>query len=244
MKYLIIILAILMTSCMQYKEEIFLEKDMSGKIKFQAKIYQQWKNFSLPPKEKISLDIRQITGLNLAQYEEQISDSLISLDIIIEFNQIDQLQRLFAKDYLHPYLGDISLTKNKKGHWVVRRLMEGKESPFFEEKEIIENLTLAEKKTMDLGLPWSWVVHPPSDVLYRTKGFRREPNSPMTYDVNFKKVASAGVKLRMVFENEEADVPLNVWIATVAFGIVMFAIGLGIIVGSRKKRARIIPPKK
>lgn len=242
MKYVLLLLLVLLSSCMQYKEEIWLEKDMSGKIQIEMKIYQQWDNFTIPAFEIIRQDVASLPGLSLTQLEKLVdSDSLIHIQATVQFEKISQLQSLFLKEHLHPYLGDVSLTKNKKGHHVVRRMMEGKESPFFKEKEIIDNLTLAEKQTMDLGLPWTWIVHNPSEVLFRTKGFRQEPDSPMTYEVNFKKVASGGVKLRMVFENEDADLPMNVWVATFAFGIVMLAIFMGLLIGSKKKRPRIMP---
>lgn len=239
--FALLIFCVYLTSCMQYTEEIWLEKDMSGKVRFDFKIYQQWQNFIIPDLDQVRLDASLIEGIRVSQLESQDTDSNLSIQVEIQFESISHLQDLFSKPYLHPYLGDVSLTKNKKGHFVVRRFMQGKESPFFKEKEIVANLTLAEKKTMDLGLPWIWKIHAPSQVLFRTKGFRTPPDEPMTYGVNFKKVASSGVELRIVFEDEDASIPMNVWIATLAFGIVMLAILVGIFVGSRKKRARIIP---
>ena len=233
------ILSVLFISCMDYKEEIFLNKDMSGEIQISMNIFQRWKNFDIPKQEDVAADINSIQGLKLNHIESIDQDSVLKLKVFIAFESVNDLQRLFIKPYLHPYLGDISYTTNKKGHHVIRRLMQGKESPFFKEKEIIENLTLAEKKTMDLNSPWVWLVHPPSEVIYRTKGFRQVPGEPMEYGVNFKKVASSGVKLRLVFENENAALPINVWIGTGAFIFVMLLIGLGILLGGKTRKRKL-----
>ncbi len=239
MKYLLILGLFLLNSCMKYHEEIWLNKDMSGKIQFDMEIHQIWSNFKIPQDSEIIAIINQSSGVVLHSLSQQETDSLLTISALLGFENPGQLQAVFSHPLLHAYLGDINMTTNKKGHFVLRRLMEGKESPFFKEKEIVSNLTLAEKQTMDLGLPWEWKIHAPTDVLFRTKGFRKEEGGPHEYNVNFKKVASSGVKLRMTFENEDAGVPTNVWIATGAFALVMTLIGLGLLIG-RTKRARIV----
>jgi lipopolysaccharide export LptBFGC system permease protein LptF len=171
----LLLLPLLLIGCINYSEETWIHSDGSGKIameistseQFAALMAGQSGSDPFSPKE-LAQPFKGVKGIQLKNVKTFHKNGNIIAAVNFEFSSLDAFNRIKNGSSSPGFLGQISLSKDKKGRFIFTRTIDKMELSQGKEKgEADSNDNLAGNMSAALlsGYTWKYTVHFPAKVL-------------------------------------------------------------------------------
>lgn len=127
---------VLCTGCVEYSEEIWFKKDMSGQITIKLKIAEMFvdlseqagRTYNIFTEEEIQNHFTSISEVRLIESSVETSDEYRIITITLKFDSQDSFRNIFASTDETDFLGGIKLRKTAQGNMSFTRTIALKDS--------------------------------------------------------------------------------------------------------------------
>ncbi len=118
------VLALIVTGCFDYREEIWLNKDLSGRIKmhfvvpefFVTMSEQAGRTDTIFSAEGIRNRFGAVPGITVVSAESDTSDANRVIDFELEFDSLEAFERISNAKKETNFLGEITINRTEKGN--------------------------------------------------------------------------------------------------------------------------------
>ena len=239
---LLILPFLLVLSCIEYEEEMWVNKDGSGKIKmkismpqFLAEYDTEGEGISSFDEENVKKKIEEIDGLTLIESKSYEENEKNVIEMVVKFDSFEILEKANEEEDNQLFIGDIKMEKDEDDRIVFKRTISMEDSSKSEADKESEKLMAA----MLGQYKFSYMVHFPNKVIEANTSDDNidQKSNTVKWTFSLASIISAPQEMVATLEAaEEAKDQFN-WL-TVGIGVVVVFMLISIISMAVKKRKK------
>lgn len=208
---LIVLLAcvFLLTSCIKYKEEVWLNKDFSGKLRMEVSIpaYLVEGKQAEEPMSDYKKQAENIKGVRILKEETKTAGDYVVYTVVVAFDSLEALKNIKeekgSKGKPKPFY-DFTLIKDKSGYKLVRQfdvLKEDKKTQKEDKKTQKQEDQLGEAmaQAMFAQVSWEFILHTPYEIK-QSNGLVGENKKTVRWQYSVLTLMKNGAKMEVVMK--------------------------------------------
>ena len=232
-----IILCFGLIGCIEYKEKMKLNSDSSGTITFSIGMNEDIltmgnKNAEIDDfnEEELKKAFKGKEGISLIDSRTYTKDGNRWIEITLDFDSVEKLEKASRDSSGHGIIGDISLVKNENGKWVYTRKILGRGSELSNETDTTSNGMMA---MMFSQYKWRYELVLPSKIISTDADKTDIDNNTNTIKWTYSLASlTSGRTMTATFENKNYT---NVFYI-IGGGIILLLLSISAFMLNRKKK--------
>ena len=201
-KILPFLLLFVFIGCLEYHEEMWLEKDGSGKLNFKiglAEFIAMLDNLGdddedIFDRKKITDELNSIEGIEVLSSDSYYKNGRKWVEIELTFDSVENLSNLQNMEEGPALVGDIYWEKNEKGKFGFFRTVKTDISSSSDDNTDNENQTVEILKQYE----WSYIVHFPGKVIETDDTGEITDKTTVTWTFPLTDIGEDGIKMSAV----------------------------------------------
>ena len=159
---LLLIVLVFFAGCIEYEEELWLNKDGSGRMVIRMGIETELLemtdegDFDFFDPDNIKAELNAIQGIKLISSESILEEGVEWIEVDFEFSSMEVLELVNQTEFMGDMIGDISLSKDDYGNMLFSRTIDMSEGGV-EDEEFI--------KSMFEDYEWKYTLHLPGKIV-------------------------------------------------------------------------------